>query len=133
MKKYLLIFAFAAFASCGVMNKQEHKAPTRNVYWEIVDSYVILDDGKKVADLPVGIPVTVCVKYKKRTGPLDGPGIPYVGRQRTEGQVFNMIMAAEEGEKFAGGLDTLSAKVILDRRGRGYIHNVVVEYAPNAK
>lgn len=133
MKKYLLILTLAAFASCGVMSRQARKAPTRNVYWEIVGSYVILDNGEKVSDIPVGVPVTVCVEYEKRTGPLDGPGIPYVGRQRTKGQVLNMILEADDGEKFAGGLDTLHAQVTLDRKGRGYIHNIVVEYDLDAK
>lgn len=114
-------------ASCGVVRKQ----PTRNVYWEIVGAHVILDNGEEVADIPVGVPVTVCVEYEKRTGPLDGPGIPYVGRQRTKGQTFNMILAAEDGEKFKGGLDTLRAEVTLDRKGRGYILGVVVESGPD--
>lgn len=125
----ILLIVVVAFASCGVVKKQ----PARNVYWEIVGSHVILDNGEEVADMPVGVAVTVCVEYEKRTGPLDGPGVPYVGRQRTKGQVFNMILAANDGEKFRGGLDTLRANVTLDRKGRGYIRDVLVESAPWVK
>jgi hypothetical protein len=103
-------------------------APTRNVYWEITDAYAIIGNGEKIRDIPAGVPLTICVEVKKRTGPLNGPGSPE--RERTKGKVMPIVFT-EEGKKFKGGLDTLKFDITLDRKGKGYIHNVVIEYEPD--